>query len=62
MSSEDEVRQRLNEIAEDIAQGADPNAFRKELDELLETQMETSDEALDAVWENTYRNRSMGAE
>jgi hypothetical protein len=47
---------RLSEIAEMIRQGADPEAFKEELDDLLGTEMADRDPVADATWEEVYRD------
>lgn len=46
--------ERLVEIAKLIKQGADPEAFKAELDCLLGTEMTTRDPVAEATWEAVY--------
>ena len=52
-----DVRKRLNEIAEAIKAGAEPNQFDKELDRLLNTEIPPRDHEAEAKWENDYRKQ-----
>lgn len=49
-------KKRLQEIAEEIKAGANPESFAKEMDRLLDTEMAARDEEAEAVWEESYRN------
>jgi hypothetical protein len=47
---------RLDEIGRLIAAGAKPSSFEKELNKLLDTEMEPRDFDEEARWEEDYRN------
>jgi len=51
-------KQRLDEIAQAIADGADPEDFDDEMNELLGTKMEDRDHEAEATWEDSYRRRA----
>ena len=51
------IQTRLDEIAAAIKDGANPSKFQKEMDRLLDTEMEERDPVAEATWEETYRNK-----
>jgi hypothetical protein len=52
------LNKRLEEIAEAIKNGANPDKYTKELDILLGTEMEDRDRETEATWQAAYDRRS----
>lgn len=50
-----DAKTRLEEIAEEIRGGADPESFIKEMDKLLGTEMPPRRRDVEECWEQEYR-------